>query len=139
MTSFYSLEQVAEVLGVHIRTVRNFVHDGRLPATRIGKQYRVAAEDLGKLTGQPASALLAADRLRHIETSSIVEIEAVDPDTAERITAMLMAASNSRREGPPLKVQTSYDESRARLKVMVIGGIDDTIALLKTLKALSEP
>ena len=34
----YSVEQVAEHLGLHVRTVRNYVRDGRLKAVRIGKR-----------------------------------------------------------------------------------------------------
>ena len=37
----YSVEQVAEQLGLHVKTVRNYVRDGRLKAVRIGKQYRM--------------------------------------------------------------------------------------------------
>jgi excisionase family DNA binding protein len=135
MSDFYSIEQVAEQLGVHVRTVRNFVRDGRLPATRIGKQYRIAAGDLAKLTGRARPA----DRHRHVEASSIVEIDVIDPETTSRLTNMLMGAANSRDgSGPPLRVQTMYDEERARLKIIIIGALDDTTALLKAIKALTE-
>ena len=136
MTEFYSIDQVAVQLGVHVRTVRNFVRDGRLLATRIGKQYRIAAEDLAKLTGRPA----IGERRRHVEVSSIVEIDVIDPDTTSRLTAMLMGAANSRDgSGPPLRVQTMYDEERAHLKIIIMGAIDDTAAMLKAVKALTEP
>lgn len=136
MSSYYSIEQVAEHLGIHIRTVRNFVRDGRLLATRVGKQYRIAAEDLAKLTGRARPA----ERRRRVEVSSIVEIDVIDPDTTSRLTNMLMGAANSRDgSGPPLRVQTMYDEERARLKIIVTGAIDDTTAMLKAIKALAEP
>jgi excisionase family DNA binding protein len=140
MSAYYSIDQVAEQLGVHVRTVRNFVRDGRLAASRVGKQYRIAAEDLAKLTGRPATAFQPDGMHRHIEVSSIVEVDAIDPDTVSRLTAMLMGAAGSRDgSGPPLRVQTSYDESRARLKVVLMGAIDDTTAMLKAVKALAEP
>ena len=37
----YSVEQVAERLGLHVKTVRSYVREGRLKAVRIGKQYRI--------------------------------------------------------------------------------------------------
>ena len=52
----YSVEQVAELLGLHVRTVRGYIRDGRLRAVRIGKQYRIARADLDALTGRPAPA-----------------------------------------------------------------------------------
>jgi excisionase family DNA binding protein len=51
----YSVEQVADRLGLHVRTVRNYVREGRLKAVRIGKQYRIAADDLAAMTGRDPS------------------------------------------------------------------------------------
>ena len=47
--SLLSVEQVAEILKLHVRTVRNYVRSGSLKATRIGKQYRIALGDLEAL------------------------------------------------------------------------------------------
>ena len=49
----YSVGEVAELLGLHVRTVRNYVREGRLKAVRIGKQYRISKEDFAALTGRP--------------------------------------------------------------------------------------
>jgi excisionase family DNA binding protein len=75
----YSVEQVAELLGLHVRTVRLYVREGRLEAVRIGKQYRIARKDLEKLTGRPAASFEPEPvrRNRHVEVSSIVEIDAI--------------------------------------------------------------
>ena len=40
-----SVEQVASSLGVHVRTVRRYIHEGRLRATRIGRLYRIPLID----------------------------------------------------------------------------------------------
>ena len=42
----FTVEQVAQSLSLHVRTIRNYVRAGRLKATRIGKQYRIARSDL---------------------------------------------------------------------------------------------
>jgi len=47
----YSLDQVADRLGLQVRTVRSYVRSGRLHAIRIGKQYRVSQESLQVLIG----------------------------------------------------------------------------------------
>ena len=67
----YSVEQVAELLGLHVRTVRNYVRDGRLKAVRIGKQYRISRANLEELTG---------GGVRHNGAG-------VDPSTAQRSTS----------------------------------------------------
>ena len=134
----YSVEQVAERLGLHVRTVRNYVRDGRLKAVRIGKQYRIAREHLDALTGQPATALRteSAPIRRHVEVSSIVQIEAIGFDAASRVTNTLLAAAKSRPEGDdPLRVDTIYDQERARLKVILTGSIATTTSMLKFVAA----
>jgi excisionase family DNA binding protein len=101
----YSVEQVAGLLGLHVRTVRNYVREGKLKAARIGKQYRIAHEDFEAFTGRPAPAGGAARRHRHVEVSSIVEIDAIGAETADRVTTLLMGASASRGSGEaPLRV-----------------------------------
>jgi excisionase family DNA binding protein len=129
---FYSIDEVAERLGLHVRTVRNHVRDGKLKAVRIGKQYRIAREDLEALTGRAA-----VRRTRHSEVSSIVEIDALPREMADRVTTALMAAANSRDPtDAPLRIDTIYDEERARLKVIVTGGIATTASLLKFVEVL---
>lgn len=43
---FYSLEQIAELLGVNYQLVYKLVRAGDLPAVRVGKVYRVLEADL---------------------------------------------------------------------------------------------
>ncbi len=137
----YSVYQVADLLGLHVKTVRGYVREGRLKATRIGKQYRIAREDLEALTGKSAAALEGPPvrRYRHVEVSSVVDIDAVPKDTADRMTVYLLAAAKGRPEDDgPVRIDAIYDEVRARLKVIVTGGVDATRTLLATIKVLAE-
>ncbi|MGX1774353.1 helix-turn-helix domain-containing protein [Nocardia brasiliensis] len=137
--AFYSVEQVAERLGLHVRTIRNYVRDGRLTAVRIGKQYRISAADLEAFTGRPVPAPLreTVGRQRHSEVSSIVEVDAVDPATADRLTSLVMGAAANRGPGDQrLRVETVYDAERARMKVIVLGGLADTARLLDYMEAV---
>jgi excisionase family DNA binding protein len=43
---FYSIEEVAELLGVNYQLIYKLVRSGQLPAARIGKVYRVTRSDL---------------------------------------------------------------------------------------------
>jgi excisionase family DNA binding protein len=137
----YSVEQVAAQLGLHVRTVRNYVRNGRLKGVRIGKQYRIARADLEALTGHRAAAPIAGTEpsRRHVEVSSIVQVEAIDVDAANRVTNALMAAAKGRSEDDgPLRIDTIYDPARAGLKVIVIGSLSATAPLLKFINALLE-
>ncbi len=43
---FYSLEEVAELLGVNYQLIYRQVKEGKLPALRVGRIYRVRRADL---------------------------------------------------------------------------------------------
>lgn len=136
----YSVEQVAEHLGLHVRTIRNYVRDGRLAAVRIGKQYRIAHADLEAFTGRPLPGPPAdADHgQRFTEVSSIVEIEAVSRRTADRLTTLLTTGVAGREQNGDrqLRIQTVYDEERARMKIIILGGLADSAQLLEHIEQL---
>ncbi|WP_066943351.1 helix-turn-helix domain-containing protein [Microtetraspora fusca] len=134
---YYSIDQVAELLDLHVRTVRGYVRDGRLKATRIGKQYRITREDLEAFTGGSAPAPSPA--APRAEMSGIVQIDGIDRDAASRLANTLIAGVNIPRADARLHVQTVYDEQRAALKVVILGDLEDTAELLKVIKALIGP
>jgi len=125
-SGWYSVEQVAERLGLHVRTVRGYIRDGRLPATRIGKQYRIARADLDAFTGQPPARPRA-------EASTLVEIDDADRVLADRISTMLVAGAQM---VPGMRVQAIYDEARGRLRVLLFGGAGATAEALTTIDAI---
>src|SRR5215468_227850 len=134
-----SVDQVADLLGLHVRTVRNYVRDGRLKATRIGKQYRIARAEVEAFTGHPIAPPQPVRRTRHIETSSVVYVDAISPSEANRVSNTLMAATNgAREEDHALRVDTAYDETRGTLKIILSGSISTTASLLKLITALVE-
>ena len=137
----FSVDQVARLLKLHVRTVRGYVRDGRLKAVRIGKQYRIAREDLEAMTGTtlPQGAPDSVSRVRRIEVSSIVQMDAVSPEDAIGMTNWLISAANGRREGSePLRVQTIYDEERGALKVILVGAARATAQMIGLLGARLE-
>jgi excisionase family DNA binding protein len=136
----YSVEQVATLLGLHVKTVRGYVRDGRLKAVRIGKQYRIARADLEVFTGRPvpAPARDTAVRERRVEVSSIVQIDAISRAAMSRLTTTLHAAIAGRPHDPPARVEAVYDEERGHLKVILLGGLDTVSGLFKIMETLLE-
>jgi excisionase family DNA binding protein len=128
----YSVEQVAERLSLHVKTIRNYVREGRLKAVRIGKQYRIAREDLEAMTGRPEPPPEPVSRSRHVEVSSIVEIDAISPETANRLTTGLMACASG------VRIEAIYDAERAQMKVIVVGSMEKTASYFKFINAILE-
>jgi len=46
ISAVYSIEEVAEFLNLHVESIRRWIRSGDFPAIRLGKEYRIAAEDL---------------------------------------------------------------------------------------------
>ncbi|WP_380281590.1 helix-turn-helix domain-containing protein [Kitasatospora purpeofusca] len=141
---YYSVEQVAELLGLHVRTVRGYVRDGRLRGVRIGKQYRIARRDFEAFTGAPAGAEEPAEPAApvpgplHSEASAVVQIDAIGVREAARLSNTLLAVVAGPREGPvPLRIETLHNEERSTLKVIVLGAPADTAELLLLIHTLT--
>jgi excisionase family DNA binding protein len=133
----YSLEQVAERVGLLVRTVRGYVRSGRLKAVRIGKQYRVTHEALEVLTGPTLQETVPRHRLA--EVSSMVQIDAVSPDTARRVTSHLVGAAKAPRDDRfPLRVETIYDDRQAKMRVIVIGSLSAAADVFRLLGIILE-
>ena len=133
----FSVEQVAAKLGLHVRTVRNYVRDGRLKAVRIGKQYRITAEDLAAFTGLPVAERAEAPTA---ELSGVAEIGGVDRAAADRIATMVVASVNGPRDGGerPLRVETIHDAERATMKIIVLGDLAAGADLLRFVASFTE-
>ena len=123
---WHSPEQVAELLGLHVRTVRGYIREGRLPAVRIGKQYRIAQSDLDAFTGRPSGGAPRA------EVSAVVEIGDCGPGLADRLSTLVVAGAQT---AGGLRVQAVYDGAAARLKLIVIGSPAATADVLRTVDA----
>lgn len=134
-SDMYSVEQVAELLGLHVRTVRGYIRAGRLRAVRIGKQYRISRADLDALTGRPAPARPAGAPA--LEVSSIVQVDGVDQAAADRLATLVLAAVNTGYDpARPLRVQTVHDEERHRMKIVILGDAAATADLLRLVDAV---
>ncbi|GAB2932096.1 helix-turn-helix domain-containing protein [Micromonospora polyrhachis] len=129
----YSVEQVADRLGLHVRTVRGYIRTGRLKAVRIGKQYRIAQADLDALTGQPPPT---PSRFG-MEVSSIVQIDGIDRIAADRLGTLVLTSANTNHDPRrPLRIQTIHDEDRHRMKIVILGDAASTAEVLQLVEAV---
>jgi excisionase family DNA binding protein len=135
----YTVDEVAERLDLHVKTVRRFIRDGRLPAKRIGKEYRITASALDEFAGAARPAEHPAPRTRQVIVSSIVDVDAISPDDSQRITTLIMAGLNSRRGEPDYpRVDSLYDADRGRLRIMITATPVLMCELVQTIGALAE-
>src|SRR5262245_24919775 len=129
-TYLFTVEQVAERLNLHVKTVRRYIQDGRLKAKKIGKEYRITRADLEQFAGGSDAGQevdRTVPRTRQVMASSVVDVDAISPQESDRLTTMVMAALNARRgEGDPPRVDSLYYPERARLRVTIAATPADT-------------
>lgn len=130
-----TVEQAAERLQLHPKTVLRMIREGRLAATRIGKAYRIQRSDLDALAG----AVRAEARQSPDRVTCIADYGDLSPDTAMRLAGLMTAMLNS-QQAPrePRRVETAYDPMLRRLKVVIIGAPADVAALLQTASSVLE-
>ena len=131
---WFALEEVADRLGLHVRTVRNYVRDGRLGAVRIGKQYRVSRADLQALTGG-GTRPSGAGSPRRIEVTSVLDVDGIDGAAGERLAALVTGLPKGPRAP---HVDVVHEPERDRLKVIVVGSVEASVELLRFVGAMAE-
>jgi excisionase family DNA binding protein len=133
----YTIDQVAQRLQLHVKTVRRYVREGRLKATRIGKQYRIAAEDLAEFSGGQVEVNAEPVRTsRSVDATTVVEISAISPELSSRLSNSLMAAMKGVSDSPAGRIDTIYYEETGKLKVILHGNLLFTAELLRMIDVL---
>lgn len=142
---YFTVDEGAELLKLHPKTVLRKIREGELGATRIGRQYRISRDQIDTFCGGPQAAQNPSSaKTRQVLASSVIDIEAISPDEGTRITNTLMAALNNRGKGTrqgqaKSRVDCLYYEETGRLKVIVYGGLEETESLLQILRSLLDP
>lgn len=120
-----SVAAAAERLQLHPKTVLRFIREGRLRATRVGRQHRILQSDLAALTGEPEKP---APQTR---VTAIVDVAKIGAETARGLAAYLPAArAGGDPSGELMSIDVTYDPAREQLKVVLVGAPGDVAAML---------
>ena len=126
----------ADQLKLHRKTVLRFIREGRLPATRIGKSYRIKRSDLEAFSGLPAQMMTPAELA---SITSIVDIPDVGPDLAKKWQSTVASALQARSlESGAMRAEVIYEVERAHVKIIVVGPPSDSIHLLSLVRVWME-
>jgi excisionase family DNA binding protein len=127
-----TVQFAAEQLKLHRKTILRFIREGRLPAMRVGKSYRIKRSDLHALAGLPAQNEIAAPSP---SVTSIIDIPGVDPALARKWASTVTSALNARsKDGPPMRAEILYESERSHLKIIVVGAPSDSVNLLSMIR-----
>lgn len=149
MSSFYTVDQIASLLEMHPKTIRRYIRQGRLPARKIGKQYRIHGRDLNDFVGSRAPLDAPEKRQQlglsddkspepfssppSIHVSTTVEIENVSGARAADLTRRIMATINGAQQA---RTDCIYYEGTQRFKILLHGSMEYTELMLKHINML---
>ena len=133
-----TVREAAQTLGVHVKTVLRFIRDGRLPAHRMGKSYRLQRSDVTAFAGLPAASAAGTSGAKPALTA-IVDIPGIAAPLAQRWMTTLTASLKGRGAGSArLDVQVVHDPGEAQLKIIAVGDIGEAVLFLGLVRALME-
>ena len=146
---FYTIDQIAEILGMHHRTIRKFITEGKLRANKVGKQWRISGHDLSlfmednnvniksnnKLESEKIEFsngdIDSNNRTSKINVSTVIDINEVDIDEHRRISNTILALMNSKdSKMSNSTINIKYYKSDKNLKVMLWGNVKFTNEML---------
>lgn len=142
---YYSVEQIAALLAMHPKTIQRYIREGRLKASKLGKNWRVSGHDLSVfLEGSPpatagSSTLGTGISNEASMVSAVIDIPGLDREQAMRIVNTLTAVLNAK---PPeygrSTLHTQYIEPEGLLRIMLWGNILSMEAMMSCLSGLTQ-
>ena len=154
---FYTIDQVADMLGMHHKTIRKFITEGKLGANKIGKQWRITGHDLSifmeknnfnvnpKNTNQEQNIDFYTNEEeisnvnQKIKVSTVVDINDINIDEYMRVSNTLIAIMNCK--DPKMGYSTinmKYSQEEKRLRIMLWGTLKFTEEMLNSISLLVE-
>jgi excisionase family DNA binding protein len=140
---FFSVDTIADMLGIHPKTVRRYITEGHLRAAKVGKQYRVSGHDLSLFVEErgmtPQASGIDETQPDKLTVSAVADIAVCSRDEADRISSLLLAVMNTQ---DPLLRQSSLNirqyEGGHQLRIMLWGSTRFVVQMLESIEALSE-
>ncbi len=154
---FYTIDKIAEILGMHHKTIRKFITEGKLGANKVGKQWRISGHDLSifmeknnvsinnkKISEESNIDFLTNGEVKDtknqkVNVSTVVDINDVDKEEYFRISNTLIALMNCKdSKMGKSTINMKYDEKVNRLRVLLWGNVSFIEGMLSSISMLVE-
>ncbi|MEL4105808.1 helix-turn-helix domain-containing protein [Oscillospiraceae bacterium WX1] len=141
--TYYTVEQVSEMLNIHPKTIQRYIREGKLRAVKLGKSWRITGHDLSRFTENglimPYSDDQNASLALSVTASAVIDIAIRGKEDAVRIMNALTAASISK---PPeygrSSLQSQYIVEESKVRLSLWGGVRFMAAIMESVAYLTE-
>lgn len=149
----YTIEEVAEILNLHHKTIRRYITNGDLRANKVGKQWRISGHELSVFL-EASEINLNFDKsvedqtieyttngnviLEEIKVSIVVDINHVTKENYSRISNSLLAVMNTQEINQhKARINMKYLADTKNLKIMLWCDLDVSKELLDIIKIVA--
>jgi excisionase family DNA binding protein len=141
--TYFSVEQIAQMLHIHKKTIQRYIREGKIRATKIGKSWRVSGHDLtrfteghSKDTEESSSDHPVKERTK---ASSVIDIQVSGKDEAMRIINTITAVMNVKpREIGQASMHSQFMEQDNMVRMTLWGSVQFLSVMVSTLETLIE-
>lgn len=150
---FYTIDKIAELLGMHHKTIRKFITEGKLRANKVGKQWRISSHDLSlfmednnvsvkdksQSENQGIEVVIGYSKEKSkINISTVIDIMEVDKEEYRKISNTLLALMNSKdSKMTNSTLNMKYYESEKNLKILLWGDLEFSKEMLDFISVLT--
>lgn len=147
--NFYTIDKVAKILDLHHKTIRKFIKEGKINASKMGKQWRISSRDLNlflQTNNVNTNAIensidfySTGEYNKRINVSAVVDVDDINVDEYNRISGTLVALMNSKDMSiGKSTIDIKHDKESCKLRVLLWGGIEFIEYTLDYIKTLIE-
>lgn len=133
---FYTPDEIADLLQMHPKTIRRYIREGKIKATKIGKGWRVSGHDLSVFTEGMTQVPAASDEQAvSAKVSAVVDIAMQDAQDVMRIINFVTSAQQV-RERSFVTLNGQYLEKEGVFRLMLWGSLLGVQQLLADIQHL---
>ncbi|MGD1816008.1 MAG: helix-turn-helix domain-containing protein [Pleomorphochaeta sp.] len=132
---YYSVNEIANMLNLHQKTIQRYIREGKLKANKIGKAWRVEDNELKIFANNIGITQLTNQKPKQIKASTVIDIPISDKERANRIITALNGAMISK----PLEynfssLHSQYIESENLVRLSIWGNLDFISSIISLIK-----
>lgn len=148
---YFSVDEIAEKIGVHTKTVRRYIYSGKLSATKIAGQWRITQESLDTFMDQGCCTSTKEDGVSKddfcifmdtdhfasddlIQICTIVDYFVEEQKEVEALARDVMTVVTTMDTSGKSKFNYVYDDSEKKARFVFWGTPAFIEALMKALK-----
>lgn len=123
MERYYTVDEIANMLSMHPKTIQRYIREDKLHAKKVGKSWRIYEQDLKVfMECSNITSDIMPQTPNKTVASSVVDINVTDSNEAFDIEKYLMASMKSRSdEVSNSAIHIQYLESENKLRVTLWG------------------